>query len=128
MPLFNGLAIFGPCPVFRHTDTPNAEQINHYPGVNGVERLDLGLATSITRVTGILVGVDLSDLGSQFATIRAMKAAGFVATLVDSKGLIWPDAVLHSFGEVDRISGIAGYGVGQEYEMEFLHVGYNPNS
>ncbi len=127
MPTWNGLNFFGPCPIFDHDDPPNIEQINHYPGVRGVERLDLGLGIATTLVRGILCGVNDADLGSVLVTIRQAKLSGIAGTLVDTDNLTWPDAVLHTFRTVGRRTFSPGWGITREYEMTFLHTGYNPN-
>lgn len=126
MATFNGDNIFGPTAIFDHDDPPNAEQRTHYPGVSGIERLDLAYEFGITTVEGLLVAPTPADLGALCVQVRALKTAGTVGTLVDNDGIVWPDAVIHRFRTVGRTFPV-GYGVGKEYRMEILHVGYNPN-
>ena len=122
-PTFNGAAIFGPAPSFSHDEPPNAQQINKYPGVIGVERLDLSPRESWTRVTGIFAGEYPEDLGPIFQQVRAIKRAGIIAPLVDTDNHTWSDAILFAFRTVGRSEYAPGWGWTREYEMTFLHLG-----
>lgn len=127
VPSFAGIQLFGPTPEFEHDDPPNFEQVNHYPGVRGVQRIDLGLGRTTTRVHGILMAGTLADLGAFAASIRTLKIAGGFATLIDTDGITWNDAVLTHFqthGPTVPVTSDAGSGWAKRYTMEFTHLGF----
>ena len=122
MATFNEEEIFGPCPIMTHDDPPNAAQVTHYPGVWGVERLDLAPGESFTNVKGVLVGDTVDDLGAACAAIRTMKLNGQTGTLVDTDGETWEDAVLIKFRTTSKSDWAPGWGWCRDYEMTFLHL------
>lgn len=123
MPTFNGVDIFGAASVFNHDERPNAEQVNHYPGVLGDERLDLGPTATFTTVRGVYAGAAPSDVGAAFTALASIKRPGAVGVLVDSEGVTWTDAILHTYRSTSRLVWAPGWGWTREYEMIFRHLG-----
>jgi hypothetical protein len=122
---FNGAEIFGTC-ICNHEDPPNANQVNHYPGTDGIERLDLGVAESYTVIHGELVAATPEDLGAACQTIRALKQNAVLGTLVDTDGVSWDDAVIESFRTIGRAVQVPGQGLARKYECRIIHTGIPP--
>lgn len=101
---------------------PKDLQANAYPGVDGLEILDMGARGGSTRVRGSLAGTSAADLASIHATLRGYQVAGGLATLVDANGVSWTDVILVMFQPVGPRFSLGPLGVAQRYEAEFLHV------
>jgi hypothetical protein len=124
MPTFNGADM----QIVEEMQTyvlPKDRQLNAYPGVNGLESLDMGLRGGQTTARGVLGGTDLADLASVQGQFRALQADGGAYTLVDSNGTEWPDVILVMFRPTGKRFLLAGdAGICQRYEMEFLHLDF----
>ena len=127
-PSFNGLDIFGPCPSSNRTEGTNSRQRNGYPGVSGLEILELGWRESYTDFTGVWVGETPDDLGVFIADMIALKRSGIIATLVDTLGVTSVDAILEGFQTSGETKFHPGYGWGVDYALRFMHTGYIPPS
>jgi hypothetical protein len=121
MPTFNGVNIFGSCTKMARAVNPRGQQDNAYPGLSGVESLDLGLRGRFTAVQGRLTGVNAAALAT--AEILAESYVdGRAYTLVDQYGTAWPHVKLQSFRPTGRIELFANQGYSRTYEMVFFHL------
>lgn len=120
---FNAVSIFGTAVKMRRSINPRQAQDNAYPGLTGVEKLDLGLRGQITHVTGILTGADASYLNLAITLFESYyDNRGY--TLYDQYGVAWSNVVLNRFMPTSRVypgnSGSGGYCL--TYEAEFQHL------
>lgn len=101
----------------------NDLQVNAYPGVNGVEVLNLGSRGGTSLYRGAMSAINVAALDATFALFRAMQASGATATFVDAYGTIWFDVILKSFRPTGPRKLLANNdGVIQRYEAEFFHL------
>ena len=127
IPSYNSVNFFGPCPASVRIEPPNARQVNSYPGVAGVEVIELGQRTSATEFTGLWVADTPDDLATFLMQMITIKRAGGFSTLVDTKGITSSDAILETFeltGETRWSPSEQGWAV--PYRMRFLHIGFIP--
>lgn len=127
IPTYLGIQCLGLVTEMTHDDLPNAEQVTHYPGTRGVDRIDLGAQQTVTRVVGVFGGPTPEDLGAQAQAIRAMKIAGGYGVLVDTEGIAWADARIYHFRTVGPVLP-APDGFLRRYEIEFRHLGSVPTN
>lgn len=126
-PSFGGVNFFGPCPVSNRAELPNARQVTGYPGVVGVEVLELGFRTAVTEFAGLWVAATPADLGAFLTQMIALKRSGQMNVLVDTKGITSADAILDDWateGESRWSPSDGGWAIA--YRMRFLHIGYVP--
>jgi hypothetical protein len=97
-PTFDGNAMFGFPVTCWVTDPPREQQINGFPGVNGVEVLDLGARYRQIHVRGRMTGNDANDLGVRFEFLRAYKNE-FGYTFMTTKGEYFFNVKLYSIDE-----------------------------
>ena len=93
---YGGLALFGSAATVHVAAETNARQITGYPGVHGLEVLDLGRRGGTGRIDGIWFFVSPLDLQTTLATWTFL-CDGTPRTLIDTKGLIWPQALLDPY-------------------------------
>lgn len=102
VPSFAGQQLFG-WPVTMYTeDTPRAKQINSFPGINGVEVLDLGFRLRQTIANGRLTGGDESELAAAVGIFRSFNDGG-AYDLYTTKGEFFEQVQLHLFAERPRV-------------------------
>lgn len=102
---------------------PRERQVNAYPGVDGLEVLDLGARGGLTLVRGVIGGADLPTLAAVRSDFYALQQAGTFGDFVDTLGAVWPNACLARFRPVGRVMPAAGGGFVQRYEAELFHSG-----
>lgn len=117
---FNGIDL-GLVEEISTAPAPNERQVNTYPGVNGLEVLDLGSRGGGTSLRGSLAGVDLYDLASIQNALRDVQQASVVGSLFDDVNS-WPDVLLVQFRPTGPRIPLPFGGVAQRYEAEFLHI------
>lgn len=118
MATFNGVNLFGYAARVAEGSLSRDAQVNAFPGVNGIERLDGGTRGTILVATGTLIGTSATDLSNQ-KIYFANYENGFAYTLVDSLGAYWPNTVLESFAPTSEIRQDP-YGLYlQDYEAHF---------
>lgn len=122
-PSFNGTNIFGPCPVITHIEPPNSRQYNAYPGVDGVESIDLGARLSYSEARGLLCADTAIALGAVEIAIIAIKRTDSFGTLVDTLGRTWADSILETFEVSQEVKFAPGFGWCRAYLMRFVHLG-----
>lgn len=96
MPTYNGESIFGIASSFITTSTATRVQRNAYPGVHGVERLNLGNTGRITVVSGLLYGT-LAAIQAVWTKWENYKTAGTAHTLVNNAGETYTNVVVTAF-------------------------------
>lgn len=120
MPSYGGVDIFGYSVQIATADNPRQSQENKFFGLDGIERLDGGLAGRFTTVQGVHFGVSAFALATVQETFRSYND-GLARVLIDSRGVTWPDVVLESFEPQGRI--VADYqGYYQPYRARFRHL------
>lgn len=120
-PSFDGVSL-GPVCITRTYANPVARQINEYPGVNGLEVLNMGSRGGTTEAEGFLIATDLPSLGAAFATFIAYQRDGGAYTLFDSKGIEWPSVILADFRPDGMAKPALNFGYVQAYKALFLHI------
>ena len=93
---YGGLALFGSAATVNVAAETNARQITGYPGIHGLECLDLGRRGGTARIDGIWFFVNGLDLAATLSTWTLL-CDGTPRVLIDSKGLIWPNALLDPY-------------------------------
>ena len=119
---FNGQPIFGASvSCLGPAINPRRSQENYYPGVLGVESLDMGDQGAFTTVSGRLYG----------STPFALNAArlfflsfydGNAYVLVDNLGAVWPNVKLVSFEPEGRGEPDPDLGYSFRYTARFFHL------
>lgn len=99
-----------------------ARQINSYPGVNGLEVLNMGSRGGTTNAEGVLYGNTLDEISTLMNQFINYQRDGGAYTLVDSKGTSWSTVILQSFKPASPVMPSWGGGYAQQYTAEFLHV------
>jgi hypothetical protein len=121
MPSFNGTNIFGVAVSITTVDNPRGNQLNSFPGINGLESLDQGLRGRFTDATGKLTGANAADLADAEALFRSYNDGGGYV-LVDSYGNSWGPVKLESFEPQGRIRRDVAGGFFRDYKARFLHL------
>jgi hypothetical protein len=88
----DGNAIFGTAVNVTQSPHPNAQQINHFFGVDGQQTLFGGTRGRIFMISGVLYASSIAALNAVEATLLSY-ADGLTHTLVDNRGRIWPNVV-----------------------------------
>ena len=102
---------------------PNDRQLNAYPGVNGLESLELGGRGGRTAVSGVLIAGSEAALESAKYQLMLLQVAGAPDVLVTPDGSAWPSVVMVAFQPAPgRFPMAAPPGYGQRYDAEFLHL------
>jgi hypothetical protein len=92
MTTLDGNSIFGSAVTVVHTPNRNAQQINHYFGIDGQQTLFGGTRGRSFVISGVLSAPSIAALNSVEATLLSY-ADGLTHTLVDSRGRIWPNVI-----------------------------------
>jgi hypothetical protein len=122
LPLFNGQAIFGTAIRLRRGVGERALQKNAFPGLSGLESLDMGGRGRVTNVTGRFKCATEEDLNAAILIFESYKD-GNAYVLRDQFGNNWPYVLLEEFtptGELNNIFSIGGYTV--QYSAKFEHL------
>jgi hypothetical protein len=119
-PTFNEATIFGDAVEMHHDDPPNAVQVNHYPGVRGIERLDMGETATMIQVKGVFYADTPEDLAIVIQTMRTLKQEATLGTLVDTDGTSWDNAVIDSMRITSRGVYAPGWGWTRSYEARII--------
>lgn len=101
-PTFGGFAIFGRSVRVRTLKDPSAEQINHFFGLDGAERVHGGLVGRHSFVQGVLRGLTSGDLATARLLIEGYDD-GIARTLVDTLGITWTNVVFRQLDPGERI-------------------------
>jgi hypothetical protein len=118
---FGGIQIFGRSVSMVTTDNPTAEQLNHFFGLSGVERIDGGFTGRLTLARGVLSGSTSVNLGIAREAFRAYND-GFARVLVDTLGYAWPNVILKSFEQESPKLIRSGDGCYLAYRATFYHL------
>lgn len=121
-PTYGGAAIFGRSVSIHTTNDPSAEQINHFFGLSGTERLYGGLTGRVTLASGVLAAETPAGLAAIREQFRAFETDGLARTLVDTLGVSWSWVVLHQWRQAgDKIlADRRGYYI--PYRATFKHL------
>lgn len=118
---FNNTDLFGVGVQTRGPSyNPRRAQSNTYPGVNGIEELEMGDDGMFTTVTGMLVGETLSDLNTQRIVLMSYYD-GNTYQLVDNYGLTWNNVKMVSLEWPER-GKLTPAGWIAEYSARFKHL------
>lgn len=101
-PTFGGSAIFGYSVSMRTVNDPSDEQLNHFFGLAGSERLHGGLAGRVTMVSGVLRASNEANMLAGREAFRAYDD-GVARTLTDTLGGSWASVVFRQFEPGDRV-------------------------
>ena len=93
--LYNGLSIFGRAVKMRPDLDDRREQENFYPGLTGVEFLDMGGGGRVNQIRGRLFAADEPSLWLARILLESY-ADGVPRPLWDSLGGLWQNVVLIS--------------------------------
>lgn len=103
------------------TAEPKARQVNAYPGVDGLELLDMGNRGDRVSIRGWVAGVDLLDLSGIKQAWRALVKDGGQYTLIDPDGVTWLGVILVHWRAHGPRRVLGGdQGVAQRFEAEYL--------
>ena len=75
-----------------HNPHANAQQINHFFGVDGQQTLFGGVRGRTFIISGVLSASNMPTLNAVEATLLSY-ADGLTHTLVDNRGRIWPNVI-----------------------------------
>ncbi len=92
MTTLDGNSIFGTAVSVVHNPHPNAQQINHFFGMDGQQTLFGGTRGRTFIISGVLSAASLPALNSVEATLLSY-ADGLTHTLVDNRGRTWPNVI-----------------------------------
>lgn len=92
MTTLDGNSIFGTAVNVVQSPHPNAQQINHFFGIDGQQTLFGGTRGRRFIISGVLSASTLSTLNTVEATLLSY-ADGLTHTLVDNRGRIWPNVI-----------------------------------
>jgi hypothetical protein len=112
----------GPLCTTRTYGNPHARQVNEYPGVNGLEVLNLGSRGGTTEAEGLLYGDTLLDLAAAFGTFIGYVRDGGAYTLEDSFGVSWDSVILVDFRPDGLAKLFTDGGFCRAYKAVFLHI------
>jgi len=84
----DGSPVFGYAVNVVHNPHPNAQQINEFFGINGVQTLFGGSRGRTFMISGVLADVDLPSINDDEALLLSY-ADGLPHTLVDNRGRVW---------------------------------------
>jgi len=101
-PSLGGFTIFGRSIRMRTVKDASAEQINHFFGLQGVERIHGGIVGRITLVQGVLAGVTDVNLIAARVLIESYDD-GVARVLIDTIGIPWANVIFNQFEPGERI-------------------------
>jgi hypothetical protein len=88
----DGNAIFGTAVNVIHNPHPNAQQVNHFFGVDGQQTLFGGTRGRTFVISGVLSASTISALNAVEASLLSY-ADGSTHILVDNRGRVWPNVI-----------------------------------
>lgn len=105
--------------------SPNAHarQVTAYPGVNGIEVLNMGSRGSNTVLQAAVSSSSLAGVSTALQTLGAYVLDGGAYTLVDNMGTTWTNVIMVSFQPTGRVVRSLPGVYTIKYEAEFLHIG-----
>ena len=92
MATLDGFPIFGSAVNIVHTPHPNAQQLNEFFGVSGVQTLFGGARGRTFMISGVLVDEDIPSINADEALLLSY-ADGLPHTLVDNRGRVWLNVI-----------------------------------
>ncbi len=92
MTTLDGNSIFGNAVNVMHNPHPNAQQVNHFFGIDGQQTLFGGTRGRRFVICGVLSAPTIATLNAVEATLLSF-ADGLTHTLVDNRGRIWPNVI-----------------------------------
>jgi hypothetical protein len=121
MTTLDGFAIFGDAVNIVHNPHLNAQQLNEFFGVNGVQTLFGGARGRTFLISGVLTAADLPTLNAVEATLLSY-ADGLPHTLVDNRGRVWLNVIFRGeyqpFEQGPRL--LAGGGYALPYKLTMM--------
>jgi hypothetical protein len=119
VPLYDGAAIFGPCPHVRGRATEIARSTRGFSGVNGLVSKKLGTRGATAEASGCLFGPTPADLRTAEAVFELYLQLGDPHDLVDTVGRTWPLMILVTFEYTSEPYQDEG-GWSRDYRATFL--------
>jgi hypothetical protein len=105
----------------RRSVGERALQKNAFPGLSGLESLDMGGRGRITNVTGRFVCATVEDLNAAILIFESYKD-GNAYVLRDQFGNNWPYVLLEEFTPTGELNNVFGGGYTQQYSAKFEHL------
>lgn len=121
MPSFNAMDM-GPFVRMKTRANRPDLQLTSYPGVNGLAAMATGARGFTTECDFACIGSDAATLATVIGSFMAAQYNYVLGSLVDSLGTSWPNVLLVEFFPTDDVVYVPGYGWGQEFHAEFLHL------
>jgi phage tail tube protein FII len=122
MPFFDGGAIFGGA---VEVDGPHLrarrQQRNAYPGLNGIESIDMGDEGMESSVSGRLAGATPLDLTAALNVIRSY-VDGNAYVFVDHTGYTWTNVLMIEVTTAGRGQLDPELGYTQRYTARLFHL------
>jgi hypothetical protein len=88
----DGNAIFGTAVNVIQSPHPNAQQVNHFFGIDGQQTVFGGTRGRTFVISGVLSASSIAALNAVEAALLSY-ADGLTHTLIDNRGRIWPNVV-----------------------------------
>ena len=108
----DGSPVFGLATNVVHTPHPNAQQMNEFFGVNGVQTLFGGARGRTFLVSGVLVADDIATI-NVYEALLLSSADGLPHTLIDNRGRVWENVIFRGeyqpFEQGPRLLANGGY-------------------
>lgn len=122
-PTLDGQSVFGAAVQMVTSDNPRGDQQNAFPGLSGLESLDLGLRGRFTTVEGRHYGNsgNLSDLAAAQEIFRSFND-GQTHVLIDTLGLTWLNVKLVAFEPTGKVVFMQQLGYTRRYTARLLHL------
>ena len=121
MPTLDGSPVFGLACNVLHTPHPNAQQINEFFGITGVQTLFGGGRGRTFMISGVLVADDIPGINVVEAALLSF-ADGLPHTLVDNRGRVWQNVIFR--GEYQPFEQgprwLAGGGYALPYKLTMM--------
>jgi hypothetical protein len=120
---FNGVSLFGYAIKMTNNVSDRSSQKNAYPGLAGVEHIDLGSRGRTTIVRGRLFASSVANLMAA-KTLMESYHDGLPYSMYDTAGLLWTNCLMGPVKMIDRWTHGGSIGFQWAYEVEITHLTY----
>jgi hypothetical protein len=112
MTTLDGSPVFGVAVHVQHNPHPNAQQMNEFFGINGMQTLFGGQRGRTLLISGVLVGDTIADINASEAALLSF-ADGLAHTLIDDRGRVFDNVIFkreyQSFEQGPRLLAGGGW-------------------
>lgn len=126
MPGFGPMNDFGQSATWVTLLEPRGKQLNSFPGLDGIECLDMGDRGGRTVVSGVKFGASPADGGASieawFTTWLSLRD-GVSRDLTDINGTSYSNVLLDQVVKVGRVRQSVYRFYFRQFELHFLHLG-----